>query len=518
MLPVLLLLATLPTGCSGCSGWREPPEGKRQAAGEEDALLLPFARAAQGPAPSARVEQPDATRYPTIMPLSYEEFPPDPGPAPAVAGRTLRVVAGGKGGAGTFASIAEALKQARDGDKVLVEPGTYAEGLDGDCAALTLGDGITLQGVQRPGGRPLVRPRTRDHTYGLVIAGDHVKVIGIDLEGFVRANVLLGDAHGQKDVVLRDMHIRAPADGEWHDGIVSTADNTRGGPPVLTGLRIQGVTVQGASLSISCNSGPCRSWRLHDVVVRAASGVSSGADGIAIENGENFLFTAVQVSGATADGIDVKGRRVTIYDSVVSRVARNGIKLWYEGDVVNTMVTNTGADAALVMSGGPGSKLRILHSLVAFHNFHGPRSYHMAIGYPDEPARLEIINSLFFDSSGGAYIAPGSQITIRGSLWSGIENGEALIVFSGGTGRKRLIRMGHPASVFSELGLGEDNLAPGTDPQIDDGEKGTFLPLPGSPLIDAGVLQGVGAYPQLDALGKPRVQGKAPDIGPFEVR
>src|SRR3989337_1715534 len=107
------------------------------------------------------------------------------------------------------------------------------------------------------------------------------------------------------------------------------------------------VTVENASLGISCNAGPCRSWWLEDVTV-----VGRGGD------------------GAGADGIDLKVKRLLISSSRVHNVSRNGIKLWHGGDIVNTVIHHTGADAAIVFE--QGGRYRILNSVMAFHNYPGP--------------------------------------------------------------------------------------------------------------------------------------------------
>ncbi|MDY0061868.1 MAG: right-handed parallel beta-helix repeat-containing protein [Myxococcota bacterium] len=471
----------------------------------------PVAAATVTPAEEAAGSDP--ARYPSIVELQRAEFPPDPGRSPTPAGGVLHVQPGGSG-PGTLAqpcgAIAEALRLARTGDTVLVQPGTYLEGLPGESVALQLGEpGVTLLGSTA--GRVLVQPARPGVRHGLVVEADGVRVIGIDIAGFAGASVIFGSTRGQRDVVLRSMRLEAPSDGQWHDGIVATADNRATGVPVLAGLRVQDVQIGGGvSLGLSCNAGPCRSWRLHDVVLQGGSGVGSGADGIAIENGENLLLTAVQVRGFPADGIDLKAKGVVIYDTIVGHVGRNGIKLWYEGDIVNTLIHHTGADAGLVLA-GPG-RLRLLHSVLAYHNWNGPSSYHMTFGYPDLPVAVEIRNSLIYRCSGGGYVSGGSTLQVHDSLWSDIANGVALD-FAGADGVRQQVRLGDPAGRWEELGLGRGRLTVGTDPRLAATEP--FDPLPGSPLIDAGSPAAL-AYPPWDARGAPRSRGAGPDIGPRE--
>ena len=463
--------------------------------------------------PAATAASSDTDRYPSVIELRRDEFPPDPGRSPVAAGGVLHVAPGGSG-PGTSAepcgAIAEALRRARPGDTVLVQPGTYLEGLPGESIALQLVvPGVTLLGSTA--GRVLVQPARPGVRHGMVVEADQVRVIGIDIAGFDGASVLVGSTRGQRDVVLRSLRLEAPADGQWHDGIVATADNRATGVPVLAGLRVQDVWIGGGvSLGLSCNTGPCRSWRLHDVILQGGSGAGSGADGIAVESVENLLLTAVQVRGFPADGIDLKAKGVVIYDTIVGHMGRNGIKLWYEGDIVNTLIHHTGADAGLVLA-GPG-RLRLLHSVLAYHNWNGPSSYHMTFGYPDLPVAVEIRNSLIYRCSGGGYVAGGGTLQVHDSLWADIANGVALD-FAGAVGSRQQVLLGDPAGRWEELGLGRGSLPLGTDPRLGDAEP--FAPLPGSPLLDA-ARPAPSAYPAWDALGAPRILGVGPDIGPRE--
>jgi hypothetical protein len=238
------------------------------------------------------------------------------------------------------------------------------------------------------------------------------------------------------------------------------------------------------------------------VKVVGSGGEGSGADAIAIENGENMLFYKVDVSRVAGDGIDTKATRVVVWDSHVHDVARNGVKLWHGGDIVNTLIHHTGADASLVTEHGP--KVRLLHSLVAYHNKGAGSSYNMTFGYDSQAAQeVEIINSIIYNTSGGAYFNPASSVKIVNSLFYGMDNGNVL------ESGKGTVELSDGAGAIQARGLGRGNVF--SDPML----SGDFRLKAGSPAVDRG-RRGESAYPERDALGAPRIQGKGPDLGPFE--
>jgi hypothetical protein len=423
-----------------------------------------------------------------------------------VAGRTWVVkTTGNDTNAGTDAAplrtIAAALGKAQSGDLVRVHGGAYVEGTPGDYRALIMDkDNVILTAA--PGESVTVTPKT-GYKSGLVMVGSKLVVNGINLNGFTPSIQFGLSSKTQTNLVISNLTVQAPT-GVFSDGIVDYADTTAKGFPSIKGLLIKNVKVLGASLSISCNSGPCSSWKLENVTVvgSAATSGGSGADAIAIESGDNMLFYKVDVSGASADGIDTKATRVVVWDSHVHHLARNGVKLWYGGDIVNTCIHHTGADTALNVKGG--DRVRILHSTIAFHNYNAGTSYNMTFRYDDNgPLQVEIINSIVYNTSGGAYFSNNATVTIANSLFYGMQNG--VILDFGGIH----ITTSDSPTVFQTKGLGTANLitAPGLDADLRQGAA--------SAVINKGKVLST-LYPAEDLEGRPRVKNALPDLGPFE--
>jgi hypothetical protein len=181
--------------------------------------------------------------------------------------------------------------------------------------------------------------------------------------------------------------------------------------------------------------------------------------------------------------------------------ARNGIKLWHGGRVFNALVHHHGADVAVSL-GAPG-RYRLAHVLVAYHNYQGPSSYVMTVGYgQSEPVQLAIENSIFWRNAGGIYLSPATEATITHTVMAEsdnqklLEQGERYVLSTGAA--EALSPWGRGNLVFKALELEED-----------------YSPPPGSPLRDAGAV--LEDAPGWDWRGEPRRQGVAPDIGPWEV-
>jgi len=451
----------------------------------------------------------------TIVKLDMGAFPRDPGPDYKVPGRAWHVSPKGNDeGQGDEATplrtIAKAIELAQPGDKVVVHAGRYQEAtyehlaleLRKDNLVLTAAPGEVVTVAARPGEK-----------YGIDVAANGVVINGINLEGFETGiGINAGEGKTCKNLVITNLRVTMKP-GVFTDGICAFGDNRSvpGKPANLDGFLLRNVTVENVCLGVSCNAGPCRNWWLDNVTVRGThGGGDTGADCIAIEEGDNILITGADVSGADGDGIDTKATRVVVMNSRVTNVARNGIKFWHECDVINTIVDGSDADAAVVFE-APGT-YRLLHCLIAHHNWTDKASaYVLAAGY-DATGNFDITiaNTIFFEhSDGGLFLPAGGKVRVLNCLFSrmgvkAFEHGhEKSFDFSGGT------------DVFAQAGVGGGNIV--TD------DPGLQLPKPGelrvgdkSPVIDAGVKLD-GPIPDKDMMGKPRLQGSAPDLGPYEL-
>jgi hypothetical protein len=400
--------------------------------------------------------------------------------------------------------LVRAVAAARPGTTIVLAPGTYRGAAD-DSNALTVSTPNLC--LRTPRGRAVLVPRNRAQHYGALIGADDTVIDGLVLRGFV-ASVSLSRADGQtlRRVTLQRVAVQRPR-GAGRDGIVAYDDHRSlpGRPPTVDGLLLLNVTVRGTDIGVACNAGPCAHWWLERTRVAARRrSEDSGADAFAIEDGRQIAIVDSTFGGAAADGIDTKATDVVVFGARVLGVARNAIKLWHGGDVIDSVVDGSGADASLV-GDGPG-RYRYLHVLVNHHLRPGADGYVGAWGYDDRRPglTLEILNSIFYDNARGGFFVPaGARLSVRHTIFG--DRSAKLIDFSNGRSLQ-VPELGE----LERSGQGQDNLS--ANPRLA-GRRGIWAPLPGSPAIDAAEpVPGLGR----DLLGSPRVRGAGPDIGPVE--
>lgn len=504
-------VAFLAIGCSRCkSGVTEAPQNVGPGPTTPEPGPQQPGPAAEGsndhPAFAPRGSgQIGPRRLPTFVKLDYKGFPNPRGARFGSSKRQITVRPGTPG------AISAALEKAGVGDTIILEGGTYQEPLDKDehRAVVIEKEGIVIR--SKPGKRARIVPRSATVNYGVLIAASHVMLQGLDIEGF--SSVAVGmEKEGDvlKDIVLSDINAKMPQDGKWHDGIVVYTDNRSINKPASDGLLLMNVVVHGASLGVSCNAGPCRSWWLENVKVEKMSRSSGDADAIAVAEGDNIAIVNTEVSGATADGIDLKATRAVVWNCSVHNLARNGVKLWHGGDIVNTLIHHTGADAAIVFE--HKGRYRILHSLVAYHNWPTPKSYNLTASHDaKEPLQVELINSIFYKTSGGMFFQDGTSVTIKNCVFSDMRNGLVLRALVRGKEVEVTLPQARKAGL-QRAGFGGGNHV--ADPNFRAEAKGDFTLKRSSPAVNGGAM--VKDYPATDFRGRKRVQGGKPDIGPFE--
>lgn len=401
--------------------------------------------------------------------------------------------------------IARALAAARPGTTVLAAPGTYTESRGEPTALEWRTPNVCLRAE---GGGEVVLRALPGQKYGIAIGGSDTVVEGITVRGFAGSiGLYAGEGRTQRRVTIEHVRVEQPR-GEFRDGIVAYADNRSvpGRPPAVDGLLLLDVSISGADLGISCNAGPCAHWWVERTRVQARGGASesSGADAFAIEDGRQIAVVDATFAGASADGIDTKADDVVVFGARVLDVARNGIKLWRGGDVIDSVVDGSGADAALV-GDGPG-RYRYLHVLVRRHGRPDNPGYAGAWGYdrPHGAFRIEIVNAIFAENAGGGLFAPaGARLSVRHTIF-GDTRGKLL---DRSDGRSFDVP---ELEAFQRAGFGAGNVA--ADPLLVlSGRRWSTRPQ--SPARDRGE-----PIPGLlrDLDGRPRALGAGPDAGPVE--
>lgn len=437
---------------------------------------------------------------PTFVKLEVAQFPKLANTACADNTRIVRVPSAGA------PTIARGIAAASPRTTVLVRSGTYVENA-GDYFALAMNrSNVCLRAV---GGRVTLRAATGQN-YGLFLTGNDVVLQGFNLRGFAY-NVSLGRATGasQRRVTIQDVSIASRATG-WTEGIVAYTDN-RSTPtvPSVDGLLVRNVSIAQTDLGISCNAGPCRHWWLENVNIRGrAASEDSGADAFAIENGRQIAIVNSTFAAVAADGIDVKGSDVVVFGARVFGVGRNGIKLWRGGDVINSIIDGSGADAALV--GEEAGRYRYLHVDVVGHSPTG-NGYVGTWGYDSQSAvKLQIINSIFAEnSSGGLYVptVAGASVQLRNNLFA--DEGDKLLDL----GESATYRIGvSDLATLTRLGVASGNRL-GSPRFVDRGRRNY------TPGLTSPARSGAARVPGLlrDILGHKRVVGSGPEIGAVEA-
>lgn len=451
--------------------------------------------------------------FPTLNDITWDAFPtPAVRPhTPGDGGREIRVAPGGDDdNPGTadqpLASLGRAVELAGPGDVIWAADGEYRIGAADLYEGLILETpGVTLA-AETIGGAVL-RPADPYTQVGIAARADDLVVDGFVVRDFPGVGVEFGRvASPQRNLVLQ--HLRVEGTDEGIRAVYGSS-----GAPVTDGLLVYDVWLRDIrAIGMQCGEGPCLNMRWEALRVELPTGDegSSALDGLAVESGENVVVFNADVSGASADGIDLKASRVAVANVIVHDLGRNGIKLWRGGDVINALVHHTGADAALVFESG--ANYRVLNTLVARHS-PDANAYAMTAAYDnrDEPGRVEIVNSVFYRNSGPIWIAPQFELNVQNTLMVGSANGQELV-----WGDVSIGELDAPVSALEAAG-GGGALLDFVEPGFADPDAGDFAWGTDSPLFDAGT-SGVVPLPDFDLYGNPRVVGLAVDLGPWEVR
>ncbi len=380
---------------------------------------------------------------PTFVDLELDGFPC---PAEDACAQPARVV-----DVAPPASISEALGEASPGTVIHVAPGTYVENPADPTAITWLADGVCLLGAN--GADEVVIEAAPGQRYGIDLRGDSSVLAGVTLRGFEAAIGLWSpEGQTQRAITIEDTRIE-DFRGAQREGIVAYGDNrsVAGRPPTVDGLLVLDVRIEGVDMGVSCNAGPCEHWWIERTSVsgRRGSG-SSGADAFAVEDGRQVVIVDSVAHNVAADGIDLKADDVVIMGARVLDVGRNAIKLWRGGDVLDSVVDGSGADAALVGDGA--GRYRYAHVLVTHHDPGG--SGYVGWWAYDAPADidLEIVDSVFVDNaSGGLFARAGARVRIEHSAFA--DRGVKLLERGGRTW------MTEDIAALEAAGLGSGNLS-----------------------------------------------------------
>jgi hypothetical protein len=400
------------------------------------------------------------------------------------------------------------------GDTAVVKKGTYGEevtlarsGEEGKPITFQAspGEEVTLDGGGEAGGAFTVESgtshlrlegfRLRDYrVWNISLEGSNrdIVIAGIDSSGGeVGIHMTLGEHGKPEQGPVEDVTIR---DSEFHDQRFGGIDCT---PGPCNGLRISNVRVY--------DNGPAGEW---------------GADGIAVEMGEDIRIEGCQVYENGGDGIDLNSRDsgpvagIEVRDCQVWDNKRNGIKLWRGGTITNSLVHSMGSAGIVLIREGT---YEIQSTMVARSGLDG--DYGVVAAYPEEseeapgPVTLRIRNSVFAFNNSGIYLGESVQLDEDYDLFFSRADCEIEAVFSDrqdGCYSRDEVAGG---AWLRETSNGGHSLA--ADPRLVDTEGGDCHLRPESPARDAGDPEQSGT-PDLE--GNARPGGEGVDMGPYEAQ
>ena len=433
-------------------------------------------------------------------------------------GRLLYVSPGGDDDANGSAehpwrTIQHAADSVLPGDTVMVGEGTYHEEVTLTRSGETnravgfrakAGETVTLDGGGEAGGAFTIESGTshlrlegfrlrnyRVWNISLEGANRDIVIAGIESSGGeVGIHMTLGEHGKPEQGPVEDVTIR---DSEFHDHLFGGIDCT---PGPCNGLRISNVRVH--------DNGPAGEW---------------GADGIAVEMGEDIRIEGCQVYENGGDGIDLNSRDegpvsgIEVRGCQVWGNKRNGIKLWRGGTISDSLVHSTGSAGVVFAREGA---YEIVSTLVARSGLDG--DYGVVVAYPEEesgppgPVALRIRNSIFAFNNGGIYLGEGVELDEDYDLFFSRDDCEIQAAFSdredGCFSRDDVAGDAWSA----ETADGQHSLA--ADPRFVDVEGGDYHLQPESPARDAGDPE-QGGTPDIDGVQR---SWEAVDMGPYEAQ
>lgn len=308
----------------------------------------------------------------------------------------------------------------------------------------------------------------------------NVVIDGFIIKNFVEG-IVYGDPNTQKNIILKNLSIKNAS-----IGIQNTyPEHTE---YLVDGLLVANVTmtdITGIGLQCGDEENNCaKNVLVQNVEVLGADGNNNdtGYDSLAMVESDNILILDSKFTNAPGDGLDFKATGVAVVNTIVENPNRNGLKFWHEGEVINTIVSKTGADAAVVFDAEEtGSKFRMINSIVTQHLLDLPTSdryaYAMTIGY-DTPNsfEVELVNNIFYDLPGPIYINSESNINVENNIFYKFIHDDRFLVY----GNNDLDNI----SDLNQKEYANENQY--IDPEFTDPTSSDWTILTTSPAVDAG--------------------------------
>ena len=306
--------------------------------------------------------------------------------------------------AGTQSAPWRTLQRAADstqaGDKIYINEGTYQEKVDlknsGKDSSPIFFTGADKEKTIISGG------------FDVKADTDYITIENLTIKDFdIWGITLLGDNNYFN---LRNLIVDG-GDAGVHFTYGDSGKDPEEGP--VSNIVVQDSTIKNPRYTgVDCTPGPCNDMTFRNLEVTGAGlgGEDSyGADGIAVEKGENITVEQCYVHDNGGDGVDLNSRdregNVSGINVKRNRIVRNhmtGIKLWGGGQIENNVVWGQG-NIAIAIGAFPGT-YELLYNSVAYNMWSkdfGARNYTMLAGYPNDETgqaaeiKLTMLNNIF---------------------------------------------------------------------------------------------------------------------------
>jgi len=342
---------------------------------------------------------------------------------PAGQGTVYYVAASGDdANAGTedqpWGTIRHGVDTAGPGETVLVHGGNYTETIE-IFRSGEEGRPITVAGA--PGEEVILLGEI-----GLREGVSHIVLQNMSIENYSVWGVTLYG--GNQHIRIAHMNMTG-GDAGIRMTVGASGEAPDFGP--VSNVTIENVTIRDVLYTaVDGTPGPCDHLVFRGLDI-SGSGLeaSYGADGIAVERGQDILVEDCRIHDNSGDGIDLNSRdtegnvsNITVRRNEVYRNRFSGIKLWAGGLIEDNAVWDQGEGP--IAGGDYPCTMELVNNTVAYNGYDpdfGTRGYALTVGYTEaqngSPVQLRLVNNIFAfnsrpdgDGHTGIYLGPGVEL------------------------------------------------------------------------------------------------------------
>lgn len=392
-----------------------------------------------------------------------------------------------------FRTVQKGLSSLRPGDKLTIRPGTYAE----STTLFTSGRADAPIVVEAEPGAVFTSPDPTGHAEAINVAGGvaYVRLAGIEATG----------GYGESILIRSGTHHIEVSNCRLHGNRVGVA--------IVGG---EAISVRGCALFENRRAGLRITGTAHDVTVQDTDafensdglGCDGEGDGFVIDSDavRNVVFQGARAFRNSEDGFDLHGAGL-ILDQVQSLDQCGGMKLRDSASVSNCVVADN-------RSGVKTTALQRTTHFSIEHCTFADNIFPIVLDAPNSPVRqygVDLFNNIVIAPNWALEYDESVQLREGHNIfWRGDQQQTLIKVLPGGGGYSGAdINNGRWRQY---TGQGEATLS--LDPALRNPAASDFVPLADSAAIDRADSRHTAPT---DIVDTPRPQGRAADLGAFEV-